>query len=65
MAIIKKKDISKMSKDERDTKIKELKLELVKGSVAANKTNAKTKEIKRTIARLMTFNNSNKEALKK
>jgi len=43
-------------------------MELVKAGVTANKQNAKTKEIKRAISRLLTYKNantSNKEALKK
>ncbi len=50
-----------MSKNDRDAKLKELKLELVKASVTANRTNAKTKEIKKAIARILTQNNSRKE----
>ena len=56
MAIIKSKDILKMSKEDQATKLKELKLELIRASVTANKQNAKTKEIKRAISRLNTFN---------
>jgi len=37
---------------------KDLKFELVRSSVTANKANAKTKEIKRAISRLLTFNKS-------
>ena len=65
MALLKSKDAMKLSKGERESKLKELRMELVKANVAANKTNAKTKEIKRAIARLITFNKSNKEELKK
>ncbi len=64
MAIIKSKDIKKMTDKERESKLTSLKMELVKANVAANKTNAKTKEIKRAIARLKTFNKSQKEELK-
>lgn len=65
MAILKAKDAKKLSPKERQEKLKELKLELVKANVTANKTNAKTKEIKRAISRILTFNKSNKEELKK
>ena len=65
MAILKFKDIGKMDPKERENKLKDLKLELVKSKVSANKANAKTKEIKRAIARLSTFNNSHREGLKK
>jgi ribosomal protein L29 len=64
MAIIRPKEISKMEKKERNSKLAELKLELIKANVTANKTNAKTKEIKRAISRLLTFNNSKKDKLK-
>ncbi len=54
MAILKYKDIKKMSDEERKNKLKELRLELIKANVAANKTGKiKIKEIKKTIARLM------------
>lgn len=65
MAILKAKDISKMAEKDREEKLKDLRLELVKAKVTANKANAKPKEIKRTIARLITFSKSGKEALKK
>ena len=55
MAILKFKDIKTMNNKTREDKFKELKMELVKANVAANKTNAKTKEIKKTIARLITY----------
>lgn len=65
MALIRSKDVAKMSQEERNAKLKELELELVKSYVTANKTTAKTKEIKRTIARLITFSKPNKVVLKK
>ncbi len=55
MAILRQKDLVKMSEKEREEKLKDLKFELVKSNVAANKTNAKTKEIKRAIARILTM----------
>ena len=64
MAIIKYKDISKINEKERNDKILELKRELVKSNVASQKSNAKSKEIKRAIARILTFNKSVKEELK-
>jgi len=64
MALIRNSDIVKMNEKERADKLKELKLELIKANVTANKTNAKTREIKRTIARLLTLN-SQKGGLKK
>ena len=59
MALIKRKEIKKMDYKSRIEKIKELRFELVKSSVGANKSTAKTKEIKKTIARLLTFNAAN------
>ena len=60
MAIIRAKDAVKLTQDERNAKIKELQFELVKSNVTAQKTKSKTKEIKRTLARLYTMNNINK-----
>jgi len=61
MAILKASEAKKLSLKEIQEKIKELKLELIKANVTANKTNAKTKEIKRVISRLLTFNKISKE----
>ncbi len=62
MAILKNKEISNMSEKERNEKIKELKLELVKTKTSANKGGKlRIKEIKKTIARLLTFNRLNKD----
>ena len=63
MAILKSKEINKMTEKDRKDKLKELKLELIRANVTANKTNAKTKEIKKAISRLFTykFNKSSKE----
>lgn len=58
MALLRSKDVAKMSPKEREEKLKELKFELVRAGVTANKSNAKTKEIKRAISRLMTFDKS-------
>jgi ribosomal protein L29 len=59
------KDVVKMDAKERQAKMQELRFSLVKSQVTAHKATAKTKEIKRTLARLLTFNNSAKEALNK
>ena len=65
MAILKAKDISKMSEKEINDKIKDLKLELVKNQITSGKGGKlKTNEIKRTIARLLTFNRQKKESVK-
>jgi len=61
MAILKSKDIAKMSEKEINEKIKDLKIELIKEKINLNKGGkTKVKEIKKTIARLMTFNRLNK-----
>ena len=65
MALLKIQDAKKLSGKDRDSKIQDLRLELVKASVTANKSRAKTKEIKRAIARLLTLNKSSQEELKK
>lgn len=55
MAVLKFKDINKLRKEEKEEKLKELKLELIKKNVTANKASKiKTKEIKKAIARLIT-----------
>jgi len=56
MAILKSKDIIKMSNQEKEEKLKELRFELIKANVTANKSGKiKIKEIRRTIAKLLTF----------
>ncbi|MBU0467271.1 MAG: 50S ribosomal protein L29 [Nanoarchaeota archaeon] len=60
MPILKSKEIAKMSEKDRKDKLKELKLELVRANVTANRTNAKTKELKRAISRLLTMMNTQK-----
>lgn len=65
MALLRTKDALKMTEKDREDKLKELKMELVRSGVTANKANAKTKEIKRAISRLITLNKSAKEALNK
>ena len=57
MTTLRTKDIQRMSKEERERKIKELKLELIKSKVNASKTgSSKIREIKKIIARILTFN---------
>ena len=59
MASLKSKDIENMSKGDREKKLKELRLELIKSKVGASKTgSSKIKEIKKIIARILTFNKS-------
>ncbi len=60
MAILKTTDISKMSKKEIEGKTKELKMELIKNKISSGKGGKmKTREIKRTIARLLTLKRLN------
>jgi len=66
MAIIKSEDIFKMPEKEIKEKIKELRMELIKNKIDIKKGGkSKTKEIKRTIARLLTINRLNKKSVKR
>ncbi|MCX8158696.1 MAG: 50S ribosomal protein L29 [Candidatus Pacearchaeota archaeon] len=60
MAILKFKEIAKMDKKELESKLKDLKIELIKANITSQKQNAKTKEIKKAISRILTFINSKK-----
>lgn len=60
MAVLKIADARKLSVKEQAEKLKELRLELVKAGATSNKAKAKTKEIKRAIARLLTLHNASK-----
>lgn len=63
MTILRYKEITKMNEKERNEKVGELKFQLIK--LKASHKTGKTKEIKRAIARIMTFNTSQtKGALK-
>jgi len=63
MAILKNNDISKMTNKEREGKVQELKMELMKERVnLAKGGKIKIKEIKRTIAKLLTFNRQEQPA---
>jgi ribosomal protein L29 len=56
---MKYKEIAKMGKEDRDKKLKDLKFELVKSKTkATNASGSNTREIKRTIAKILTFNTS-------
>lgn len=66
MAILKKKDVSRMSEKEINEKIKDLKFELIKNQIGSGKgMKLKTNEIKKTIARLLTFNRLNIKSIEK
>ena len=60
MTRLKTKDIQKMGNDERMKKIEELKFELVKSKGSSAKGTAKSREIKKAIARILTLNNKQK-----
>jgi len=66
MATLKYKDIEKMSEKERQEKLKDLSMELIKNK-ASDKGKIKAKEIKKAIARVLTFNrlNSKEESVEK
>ena len=61
MATLKAKDIRNMSKGDREKKMKELKMELVKSLSGNSKAGSKTKEIKKIIARILTLNKSEED----
>ncbi len=62
MAILKAKDIERMSEKEKQEKLKELKLELIKANVVANKSGKiRIKEIKKAISRIMLMASKPKE----
>lgn len=56
---MKYKEITKMNKEDREKKFKDLKVELVKSKARTAKAgSASTREIKKAIARILTFNTS-------
>lgn len=63
MAIIRKKELKSLPKNELEKKLKELKVELIKAKSQkiTHGTSSKTREIKRTISRILTIINSNKK----
>jgi ribosomal protein L29 len=65
MALLRFKDIQKLSDKEVKDKLKELRLELVKSNVTANKSNAKVREIKRAVSRILTHLNKSSGGAKK
>jgi ribosomal protein L29 len=56
----KTKEIREMSKEARASRIEELTLELAKARATSQKSSGKTKEIKKALARLFTFNRAEK-----
>lgn len=55
---MKAKEIREMKQEERNKKIQELKMELIKSEAKEQNTNSKKKEIKKNIARILTINKS-------
>lgn len=56
MSTLKFKEIQKMSNEDRDKKLKELKIELIKSKANASKNkSSKIKEMKKIIARILTL----------
>ena len=57
---MKYKDITKMNSEEREKKLKELRVTLIKSKAKSTNTGgSNTREIKKTIAKILTFNASN------
>lgn len=52
----KHKELKNMSKEEREKKLKELKLELIKSKVDPTKAGGRTREIRKLIARILSLN---------
>jgi large subunit ribosomal protein L29 len=65
MAILKTKEIRNMGNDEREKKLKELKMELIKSKANTGKKGVNAKEVRKIIARIHTINTSDKEVLNK
>ena len=66
MVILRYKDIEKMDNKDRKSKLNDLKKELIKTKVTGAKSGTKVniKEIKKAMAKLITFENKPKEAKK-
>lgn len=63
MTVLRMKDIKNMSEKEREEKLKELKLELIKRKTG-KETKVKAKEIKKAIARLLMLSRTEKKITK-
>ena len=64
MAVLKNNELKKMSEKERQEKLKQLKMELIKNKTTS-KGKIKPQEIKKAIARLLTFNRLNMVSIEK
>ena len=59
---MKSKDLKNISKQDREKKFKELKIELMKSQSSAQKTgSSRIREIKKTIARILTIESGEKK----
>lgn len=56
MASLKTNEIKKMNKEERNRRLKELKIELIKSKANPSKKGPKIREIKKTISKILTLN---------
>lgn len=61
MSVLKMKAVREMDAKARAEKIKELRLELLKTSASAQKSKIRTKEVKKALARLLTFANTERK----
>lgn len=52
----KSKEVASMSAEQRKAKAQELRTELIRASLRGQKNSMKTKEIKKALARILTFN---------
>ncbi len=58
MAVLRNSEVTKLGKEEKEKKLEELRMELIKKNVQANRAGkVKTKEIKKAIARILTNKN--------
>lgn len=53
---MKNKDIKNISKEDREKRLKELRMELIKSKANASKGSSKIRQIKKNIARILTLN---------
>ena len=53
---LKSNEIKKMNREERNRRLKELKIELIKSKANPSKKGPKIKEIKKTISKILTLN---------
>ncbi len=59
------REIQKLSKSDREKKLKELRLELIKSQTGASKQGgSKARQIRKIIARILTLNNSENKSEK-